>query len=296
MSGVSGVHGAVVLDKPRGPTSFAAMRMAQRALGVRGAGHGGTLDPMASGVLVVLCGEATKLSALVMDHDKVYQAEVTFGVATDTLDAEGQVVAEAVVPAGALERARIEAVLAGQIGEVMQVPPRYSALKVDGKSHMSRARAGEDFEVKARPARCFGLRLGAIGERTVALEVHCGKGYYVRSLARDLGAALGLPAHLSALRRTRVGAFSIERAVAPEAVTPAHVIPIARMLPDLATLAVGPEDAAALGAGRTIAAPAGWSAAQALAVTADETPVALVAPGERGRLKVQRGFSWSAGE
>jgi tRNA pseudouridine55 synthase len=288
------LHGALVLDKPSGPTSFTAMRSAQRVLGVRAAGHGGTLDPMASGVLVVLVGEARKLSALVMDHDKVYEAEVTFGIGTDTEDAAGAVTASAPVEPGALTRERVAAVLPRFVGSVMQVPPRYSALKVGGKSNMSRARAGETFEVAARPARCDAIDLLELASPRVSLRVTCGKGYYVRALARDLGEALGLPAHLSALRRTRVGAFAIERACAPSEARPEDLVPIHEMLPDLENLYVGGEDLAALRVGRSIPVPPGFTAPRALAVTEDGEAVALLTPhqppGGPLRLKVQRGF------
>lgn len=288
-SGAVGVHGAVVLDKPSGPTSFQAMRRAQRALGERTAGHGGTLDPMASGVLVVLLGEATKLSALVMDHTKTYEAEVRLGVGTDTLDAEGAVVAEGPVPA--LEPAVIEALLARHVGEVMQVPPRYSALKVDGRTHMSRARAGETFEVAPRRASCLGLELIAFDGERMTLRVECGKGYYVRSLARDLGAGLGTPSHLSALRRTRVGGFSLAQAVAPDAVDAAAVIPIARMLPSLPRVHVAGKALEALRAGRWIDALEPFEGI-GLALDPEDAPVALVCALGDGtpRLKVVRGF------
>lgn len=291
---MSGHHGALVLDKPSGPTSFKAMRIAQRALGEKTAGHGGTLDPMASGVLVVLLGEGTKLSAQVMDHTKSYDAEIRLGVATDTLDAEGEVTAQAPVPPAALERATIEALLPRFVGDVLQVPPRYSALKVDGRTNMSRARAGEDFDVAPRPAHCIALTLLEILPAGFRLRVDCGKGYYVRSLARDLGEALGVPSHLAALRRTRVGAFGLERAVAPEAVTSAAVIAIPDMLPELTQIVVAGADLAALRAGRTVLAPVGFEASLALAVTPERLPVALVVPTDAGgppRLKVQRGFA-----
>ncbi len=284
---LGGHHGALVLDKPSGPTSFKAMRMAQRALGEKTAGHAGTLDPMASGVLVVLLGEGTKLSAQVMDHTKTYEAEVRFGVGTDTLDAEGAVVAEAPVPDGLA--AKVAEVLPRFVGDVMQVPPRYSALKVEGRSNMSRARAGEEFEVAPRPAQCFELKVLAVGDDTVRLSIDCGKGYYVRSLARDLGAALGVPAHLAGLRRTRVGRFTLAQAVAPDAVASEHVIAIADMT-DLPHVVVAGAELAALRAGRTIPLPDGFEAALGLAITTSREPVALVVPQDR-RLKVQRGFA-----
>jgi len=290
-------HGALVLDKPSGPTSFKAMRVAQRALGEKTAGHGGTLDPMASGVLVVLLGEATKLSAQVMDHTKSYDAEVRLGVGTDTLDADGEVTAEAPIPPAALEWATIEALLPRFVGHVLQVPPRYSALKVEGRTNMSRARAGEDFDVAARAAHCIALTLIEMRPAGFLLRVDCGKGYYVRSLARDLGEALGVPAHLAALRRTRVGAFGLERAVLPEAATAGAVIAIPDMLPELAQVVVHGAELAALRAGRTILAPAGYVAALALAITPERVPVALVVPvaaNGTSRLKVQRGFALGA--
>lgn len=284
---IGGHHGALVLDKPSGPTSFKAMRVAQRALGEKTAGHAGTLDPMASGVLVVLLGEGTKLSAQVMDHTKAYEADVRFGVGTDTLDAEGTVVAEAPVPADLA--AKIAAVLPRFVGDVMQVPPRYSALKVEGRSNMSRARAGEEFEVAPRPAQCFELKVLSVGADTVRLSIDCGKGYYVRSLARDLGDAVGTPAHLTALRRTRVGRFTLAQAVAPEVVGSEHVIAIAHMT-DLPHVVVAGPDLEALRAGRTIPIPDGYEAPLGLAITISQEPVALVVPRDR-RLKVQRGFA-----
>ncbi len=304
------VHGALVIDKAKGMTSFSAMRLAQRALRQKTAGHAGTLDPMATGVLVVLLGEATKLSNLLMDHDKVYEAEVTLGVATDTLDAEGAVTAEAPVPA--LTEAAIGAALTGFVGHHTQVPPRYSALKKDGKTHMSRARAGEDFEVEARPSVCFGLDLLAYhpGDRPrLCLRVHCGKGYYVRSLARDLGVALGTVAHLSALRRTRVGAFSITQAVEPTSADVSHLVPIPDCVPQLTRIVASGRLLDDLRCGRTTFIPiqpgsAPTSVEQtlepgsttALALTPEGAPVALVTSQATGdgrlRIKVARGFAF----
>lgn len=289
---MSGHHGALVLDKPSGPTSFKAMRTAQRALGEKTSGHAGTLDPMASGVLVVLLGEGTKLSAQVMDHTKAYEADIRLGTTTDTLDAEGEVTATAPVPA--FTRESIEALFPRFVGHVMQVPPRYSALKVEGRSNMSRARAGEDFDVAPRPAHCISLTLLELAPEGFRLRIECGKGYYVRSLARDLGEALGTVAHLTALRRTRVGAFGLERAVLPEAVQSSDVIAIPDMLPEFPQVTLDGPDLAAIRAGRTMLAPAGFSASLALALTPQRLPVALVVPvdgdGPR-RLKVQRGFA-----
>lgn len=302
------IHGALVIDKATGMTSFSAMRLAQRALGQKTAGHAGTLDPMATGVLVVLLGEATKLSNLLMDHDKVYEAEVTLGVETDTLDAEGSVTAEAAVPS--LTDESIVAALAGFVGHRLQVPPRFSALKKDGKTHMSRARTGEDFEVEARPSDCFGLDLLAHhpGERPrLVLRVHCGKGYYVRSLARDLGYRLGTVAHLSALRRTRVGAFSLAQAVEPRAATVAHLVAIPDCVLQLGRVVASGRLLDDLRCGRTTFIPIPTTSlaphpfgepepSTLLALTPEGAPVALVTATATGdgrlRLKVARGFAF----
>ncbi|MGM0575867.1 MAG: tRNA pseudouridine(55) synthase TruB [Myxococcota bacterium] len=283
-----GPHGIVCIDKPAGPTSFRVMRDVQRRLDAGRAGHGGTLDPMATGVLVVLLGEATKLSAWAMGWDKVYRAEVRFGVATDTLDAAGRVVEEAEVSPGWLCRDSVEAALAGFVGDVHQVPPVYSALKREGRTLMSRARAGETIDVEPRPVICHGLEILEVGERTAEVRVHCGKGYYVRSFARDLGEALGLPAHLSALRRERVGPWRVEDAVSPEEITASAVVPIDRALPDVPVVCLGEEEAAAVRNGRQI--PATIEAERVLLVDAARTPLAMAVRDDGGRFKVARGL------
>lgn len=296
---VSGLHGAVIVDKPKGMTSFTAMRAVQRALAVKGAGHAGTLDPMATGVLVVLVGEVTKLSGLLMDHDKEYLAEVTLGRETNTLDADGETTEERPVPE--LTEALVAGALAGFVGEHLQVPPRYSAIKKDGRTHMSRARNGEDFEIEARPSICHGMRLVALdAQRAVAtVACHVGKGYYVRSFARDLARALGTVGHLSALRRTRVGAFALDRAVSPEAASPHHLVPLAECVPELARLVCAPQLADDVRCGRPVVIdPRQLSdphATQALALTPDGGPLALIelrpASGGGRRVRVTRGLN-----
>lgn len=299
---MNGIHGLLILDKPSGVTSFSAMRTAQRALGLKTAGHAGTLDPMATGVLVVLLGEATKLSNLLMDHDKVYEAEVTLGALTDTLDATGELVETRAVPSLTAEEVR--GALLRFVGHHPQVPPRYSALKKDGRTHMSRARAGEDFEVEARPSICHGLELlgfdpgSDLAAPRISIRVHCGKGYYVRSLARDLAEALGTVGHLSALRRTRVGAFDIARAVPPDAVSPSQVLPIPDALPTMPHLVADGRLLEDLRCGRPSSIPRASldlaNGTTLLAMRTDAVPIALVTAspdGDRIRLIVQRGFA-----
>ncbi|AUX43850.1 uncharacterized protein SOCE26_053060 [Sorangium cellulosum] len=242
------MDGVLVIDKPSGPTSHDVVARLRRLLGVKRIGHAGTLDPMASGVLVVLVGEATKLAPYLTAQDKRYTARVVLGVGTDTLDAEGEITATQALPpwlegeldalAGpggipggeALARAapRIAAALDAERARREQMPPAYSAIKVAGQRSYALARAGQAVDLAPRPVEVRSLALAGVargaagalagtataGAAPAALEVELdvSKGYYVRSLARDLGAHLGLPAHLSALRRTASGSFAVGEA------------------------------------------------------------------------------------
>lgn len=239
------MDGVLVIDKPggapRGPTSHDVVWKLRRALGMRRIGHAGTLDPMASGVLVMLLGEGTKLGPYLTAHDKCYEARVVLGRATDSLDAEGTITAEAPLPAWFGDAARrdehLRAALATERERSSQIPPAYSAIKVSGAKSYDRARRGEVVELEPRPVAVRALELCASGELSaeglgyldVTLEVS--KGYYVRSFARDLGEALGLPAHLGALRRTRSGPFGLDLAKpldAPREELTAAVLPLSR--------------------------------------------------------------------
>lgn len=203
--------GILLLDKPVGLGSNAVLGMAKRVLGIRKAGHTGTLDPMASGLLVLCFGEATKVAGFLLDSDKAYLAEVRLGTVTDTDDAEGEIVQQRPVPD--LDETAIEQALAPLRGPIQQVPPMYSALKQGGERLYRKARRGENVERPARPVTIHELELmGWDGER-LRLGVHCSKGTYVRSLARDLGEALGCGGHLSALRRIRSVPFEVSDAV-----------------------------------------------------------------------------------
>lgn len=209
---MSGPHGVLVVDKPRGPTSHDIVRDARRALGTRSVGHAGTLDPMATGVLVVVVGEATKLVPWLTVDDKAYEAELRLGVATDSLDADGREVERAPVPAG-LDRAAVERAAAGFLGVTRQRAPRVSAIKQGGKALHARVRAGEVVEPPEREVVLHELRVLAVEPPTIRVALVCGKGFYVRALGRDLAEALGTVGHLTALRRTRSGALDLSRAV-----------------------------------------------------------------------------------
>jgi tRNA pseudouridine55 synthase len=206
------IDGALLLDKPVGLSSNAALQRAKKALGARKAGHAGTLDPLASGLLLLLFGEATKFAGPLLDADKEYLASVKLGEKTSTGDAEGEVLERKSIPekieAAALERFR---------GEIEQIPPMYSALKRDGVPLYKLARKGETVERAPRKVRIAELELVACRSPVAELRVRCSKGTYVRTLAEDIAAALGTVGHLAALRRTASGGFRVSDGVTLEA-------------------------------------------------------------------------------
>ncbi len=205
------MDGVLVIDKPKGPTSFDVVRQVRTLLKVKKAGHTGTLDPMATGVLPICLGEATKVAGFITEGDKAYEATVRLGVETDTLDAEGKVMAEAPVPP--LTGALLESALAPFRGTFEQVPPMYSAVKVGGKRLYELARAGEEVERAGRQVTVYELTLRDFSSNTLRLSVRCSKGFFVRTLAYDIGRALGCGAHLEALRRTMSGPFTLAQSL-----------------------------------------------------------------------------------
>ncbi|MGE0792131.1 MAG: tRNA pseudouridine(55) synthase TruB [Sandaracinaceae bacterium] len=207
----SSVHGVLLVDKPVGPTSHDVVAWARRALGTRSVGHAGTLDPLASGVLVLGVGEGTKLLRWLTADDKAYEARIRLGEATDTLDAEGEITDRRDVPE--LDEATIERAIGALRGPTLQVPPVYSAIKVDGTPLHERARRGEDVVPTAREVVLYRATARLHTERELVAELECGKGYYVRSFARDLAERLGTVGHLTMLRRTRSGFARIEDAL-----------------------------------------------------------------------------------
>lgn len=206
------IHGLLLVDKPSGLTSHDVVARARQILGVKKIGHAGTLDPLATGLLCLLVGEATKLAAYTSDDDKAYETTALLGVRTDTLDADGQVTDTAHVPVG-LTAADLEPLLARLRGTQSQRVPAYSAVQVDGRRLYERARAGEVLDdVPTREITVLDLELLAFEPPRVTLRVACSKGTYIRQLVSDLGDALGCGAHVAALRRTRVGAFDVSEA------------------------------------------------------------------------------------
>jgi tRNA pseudouridine55 synthase len=217
------MHGVLVVDKPQGMTSAAVVAAVRRALRVDRIGHTGTLDPMATGVLPLCIGEATKLAGYLLAADKRYDAELTLGVETDTLDADGAVVRRRDAEAATMTRERIAAALAARIGEQQQIPPMHSAIKQGGKRLYQLARAGQTVERAARAVTVYAAELLGFEPPRAQIRVHCSKGTYIRSLAADLGEDLGCGAHLSALRRTASGPFDLEMALPLDEVRPGEL-------------------------------------------------------------------------
>ena len=254
------VNGWLVLDKPAGVTSTYAVGAVRRAFDARKAGHAGTLDPAATGVLPIAFGEATKTVPYAVDGEKYYRFTVRWGAETETDDAQGRIVRTSELRS---EPAVILALLGQFTGEIMQTPPAYSAVKIAGKRAYDLARDGEVVELEPRPVRVHALKLIEISDAdTAVFEARCGKGTYVRALARDMGRTLGCLGHLVALRRTRVAGFDetlaislarLEDAVAEgEAALARLLLPIEAALHDFAVLNVGQADAARLLKGQPV--------------------------------------------
>jgi tRNA pseudouridine55 synthase len=219
---LSRVHGILVIDKPAGMSSATAVEQVRRGLGIERAGHGGTLDPIATGVLAICVGAGTKLAQFLLADDKAYEAEGVLGVATDTLDRTGQVIERRPVE---VTREALVAALAAHLGPQTQIPPMYSAIKQGGVRLYHRARAGEEVERAPRAIRIDQLELLAFEPPRFRIAIACSKGTYVRSLIADLGSAVGAGAHLSELRRTRSGRFTLDHAVALDRLAEATLIP-----------------------------------------------------------------------
>jgi tRNA pseudouridine55 synthase len=252
------VNGWVCLDKPFGMGSTEAVSKVRRLFDAQKAGHAGTLDPLASGILPVALGEATKTVPFMMEAQKVYRFTLNWGISTDSLDREGEITGRSDV------RPDVEAVRAALpafVGEIDQVPPQFSAIKVDGQRAYDLAREGTDFELASRRVMIHEATVSDAPDADhVELTIRTGKGVYVRSLARDLAAVLGAEGHVSALRRERVGPFSTENAVSLDFLTDlVHrdaasegLLPVATALDDIPELAVTDQDAFSLRQGRPI--------------------------------------------
>jgi tRNA pseudouridine55 synthase len=252
------VSGWICLDKPVGVTSTQAVSRVRRAFNAQKAGHAGTLDPLATGVLPIALGEATKTVPFLMDADKTYRFLVEWGRTTASFDREGVVTATSDVRPS---RAAVEAALPAFVGEIQQVPPAFSAVKVDGERAYDLAREGVLVVLAPRPVTIHSAAVvGQPDEDHVEIELDCGKGTYVRALVRDLAEMLGACAHVSALRRTRVGAFTDARAIGLEKLEEScdsdarleALLPVETALDDIPALALTTEDAFRMTQGRSI--------------------------------------------
>lgn len=208
------IDGVLLVDKPQGPSSNSVLQHVRRIYNAEKAGHGGTLDPMATGLLIVCFGEATKYASGLLESEKKYSGTIVLGIRTSTADAEGEVIERAPVQVSAENLARARNSL---LGEIEQIPPAFSALKIEGKPAYKYAREGEPVAVQSRRVTIHTFELKPISESRVEFEVHCSSGTYVRTLAEDLGKALGTVAHLGSLRRLASGPFDVSNAHTPEA-------------------------------------------------------------------------------
>ena len=250
------IDGVLLLDKPAGLSSNAALQRAKRLYQADKAGHTGTLDPLATGLLPICFGDATKFAHALLDADKTYIAVLRLGMTTTTGDAEGEVVQTLPVTSS---RDDVEAVLRRFLGCIAQVPPRYAALKRDGRSYYEYARQGIEIVRHPRPVEIHELALLAWRETELELRVRCGKGTYIRALAEDIGVALGCGAHLSALARTASGNFTLDDALTLEALEQrplvardAALLPVDALVTALARLDLDRGDAARLANGQSL--------------------------------------------
>lgn len=250
------IDGVLLLDKPRGVSSNAALQRAKRLYRAQKAGHTGTLDPLATGLLPVCFGDATKFAQVLLDADKTYIAAVRLGVTTTTGDAEGEVVATRPVTTS---REELESVLKNFVGRIAQVPPRHSALKRDGRKYYEYARAGVEIVRHPREVEIRKMELLSWQSPDLELRVGCGKGTYIRVLAEDIGAALGCGAHLTGLSRTGSGGFALADAVTlddlqrlSEAARDAALLPVDALVGGLARLDLADSDSIRLAQGQAV--------------------------------------------
>ncbi len=294
------MNGILIVDKPAGCTSHDVVQRVRKALGQRSVGHAGTLDPLATGVLVVAVGEATKLVSHLQADDKRYEVTVALGVETDSLDADGEITRTQEVPP--LDRAKVEQALRAFIGRHPQEAPKLSAIKRGGTPLHRRIRRGEDVSAPVREVELYEAKVEEVTDDAVRLSLHCAKGFYVRSLARDLARELGTLGHVRALRRTASGGFSIENALHGDEMTAdaiaERLIPLREACRSLRPVELSEEGVAHARHGRPIAPELvrgdSWrkaSAEESLALFApDGEPVALGRRSDEG-IRVVRGFA-----
>jgi tRNA pseudouridine55 synthase len=294
------MNGVLIVDKPAGCTSHDVVQRVRKAIRQRSVGHAGTLDPLATGVLVVAIGEGTKLVSHLQSDDKRYEVSIALGAETDSLDADGDVTSTADVPK--LDRSAVERALQPFIGRHLQTAPKLSAIKVGGTPLHRRIRRGEQVEAPVREVELYEANVVEVSQQTIDLRLHCGKGFYVRSLARDLARALGTLGHVKHLRRTASGPFSIHSALHGDQMTAeaieGRLIPLREACSTLRRVELSDEGVTDARHGRPIGPDLivneGWQEAppeESLALFApDGEPVALGRRAEAG-IRVVRGFA-----
>jgi len=251
------IHGWLNIDKPEGMTSNQVIGRVRRALNAQKLGHAGTLDPLATGILPIALGEATKTISFAQDRDKVYSFTIQWGEARNTDDREGEITHTSDKRPTVAE---ISALIPRFIGEIEQTPPQFSAIKIDGERAYDLARAGEAIEMKSRIVSVYALRLLGTTPDTATLELHCGKGTYVRAIARDMGVILGCFGHVSALRRLAVGQFTTENAIpldtfekmAQSSDPDRYLLPVETVLDDIPALALTDDEISRIKQGQTL--------------------------------------------
>ena len=286
------VNGILLLDKPQGLSSNQALQRARHIFAARKAGHTGSLDPLATGLLPICFGEATKIAGHLLGSHKAYDAECRLGVTTNTDDAEGEVIETRQVPA----QLDIESALKSLRGRITQIPPKFAAIKVGGVALYKRARRGEEIEVPSREVDVFRFDLLKREGNKLALHVECGSGTYVRSLVRDLGELLGCGAHLTALRRLWVDPFREPRMFTLDALKSMEsvdslLLPLEEGLAALPSLSIDSDDELRLRQGKTLRRPDHPETPLARAIDLGGKLIALVEIDASGEVRVKRGFN-----
>ncbi len=283
----------MLVDKPRGITSFDVVAQVRRLIGVRRIGHTGTLDPMATGLLPICIGEATKLVPFLTEGNKSYEAVAKLGVTTDSGDADGKVIAEK--DASHIAAVEIAGKLPRFVGAIDQIPPMHSAIRIGGKRLYELARAGQEIKRESRRVHVYSLTLLEFRNGHLRFSVECSKGTYVRTLATDVGEALGVGAHLTELRRTASGLFRLIEAVALDRLSPPfRLVALADALSDMATVTVNAAQAKAVRDGKSEAVanltPSGLDNGQKVRLLLDNGNLLAVAEMQLARLKLKRVF------
>jgi tRNA pseudouridine55 synthase len=291
--------GILFVDKPIGPTSHRVVSVARKALGIKKVGHAGTLDPMASGLMTLGVGQSTRLLTFLVGLNKTYQATMSLGHATITDDAEGEIVGPPATAEqlDAVDAEGIREALLSFVGDISQKPSAVSAIKVDGERAYDLVRRGIDVELKARPVTIHGITIDSIERResdwSIRCEVRCSSGTYVRAIARDLGEKMGIGGHLTALRRTMVGPWSVEQAVSPDDISADVLIDPATIISQvLPTVSVDRPTQDALSHGKRIRLPDSPHVPddQAVAVMGVNHQLVAIVSGVSGPVRILVGF------